>query len=621
MQKTSKLALYVSQSILILGWLANVTPALAQEILLDSQIDPNFPSQLETDSPLISDSNPILANDSPLVPESHPGIKTTDAPTPLANTEDLTDSTNAMKQVTSVSQLSDVQPTDWAFQALQSLVERYGCIAGYPDGTFRGNRALTRYEFAAGLNACLDQISQQIGTATANLANKEDLVKLQKLQEEFAAELATLRGRVDALEARSAELEANQFSTTTKLYGLTFFNLTDTRASGKIKAEGTSAFTASRDANGRPIQRRLSGDTETTFSYLTWLSLVTSFTGKDTLLMVLGAGNGDGGSHQLVSAGQTFRSGLPFPVQTAGSSPNALIVRDFYYSFPVGSSLRVIAGPRVSWFSHFDENVFSTSSLSGLSSFSSINSPLGGNPARGSGAVVEWYLNKNFELHAGYLAENEEYLPGIRTAADPTKGLFGRNNSLTAELTYKPSANANIRLLYIRNNLASNSSGQVEGVRPIAGILDDGPGGLANGGLKGATADIFSANFDWRVTPRFGLFGRYSYASTNLQTKNGDDGNVRVQAFHAGMAFPDLGKKGALGTLSFILPMDILGGSKYFVSGAGNGANQYEIEANYYLPMTDHIAIVPAFYVIGNWNNFSDNPTVFVGHVRTHFSF
>jgi len=50
-----------------------------------------------------------------------------------------------LEQVTSVSQLSDVQPTDWAFQALQSLVERYGCIAGYPDGTYRGNRALTRY--------------------------------------------------------------------------------------------------------------------------------------------------------------------------------------------------------------------------------------------------------------------------------------------------------------------------------------------------------------------------------------------------------------------------------------------------------------------------------------------
>lgn len=44
---------------------------------------------------------------------------------------------HAIAQVTSVSQLSDVQPTDWVFQALQSLVERYGCIAGYPDGTFR----------------------------------------------------------------------------------------------------------------------------------------------------------------------------------------------------------------------------------------------------------------------------------------------------------------------------------------------------------------------------------------------------------------------------------------------------------------------------------------------------
>ncbi|WP_237395441.1 iron uptake porin, partial [Okeania sp. KiyG1] len=73
-----------------------------------------------------------------------------------------------MGQVTSVSQLSDVQPTDWAFQALQSLVERYGCIAGYPDGTFKGNRAMTRYEFAAGLNACLDRITELVAAATAD---------------------------------------------------------------------------------------------------------------------------------------------------------------------------------------------------------------------------------------------------------------------------------------------------------------------------------------------------------------------------------------------------------------------------------------------------------------------
>lgn len=127
-------------------------------------------------------------------------------------------SNNTMAQVTSVSQLSDVQPTDWAFQALQSLVERYGCIAGYPDGTFRGNRALTRYEFAAGLNACLDRVNELIATATADTVNKQDLATLQKLQEDFIAELATLRGRVDTLEAATAELEANQFSCTLHIY-------------------------------------------------------------------------------------------------------------------------------------------------------------------------------------------------------------------------------------------------------------------------------------------------------------------------------------------------------------------------------------------------------------------
>ncbi|MDB9379148.1 iron uptake porin, partial [Nodularia sphaerocarpa] len=105
----------------------------------------------------------------------------------------LSQEANSIGQVTSVSQFSDVQPTDWAFQALQSLVERYGCIAGYPNSTYRGNRALTRYEFAAGLNACLDRVNELIATATADVITRQDLATLQRLQEEFSAELATLR--------------------------------------------------------------------------------------------------------------------------------------------------------------------------------------------------------------------------------------------------------------------------------------------------------------------------------------------------------------------------------------------------------------------------------------------
>jgi len=137
-------------------------------------------------------------------------------------------SSATLGQVTSVSQLTDVRPTDWAFQALQSLVERYGCIVGYPDKTFRGNRATSRFEFAAGLNACLDKIQELIAAATADFVKKEDLEVVKRLQEEFATELAALRGRVESLEVRTATIEKQQFSTTAKLSGEVIFGVADT---------------------------------------------------------------------------------------------------------------------------------------------------------------------------------------------------------------------------------------------------------------------------------------------------------------------------------------------------------------------------------------------------------
>ena len=44
-------------------------------------------------------------------------------------------------QVTSFNQFSDVRPTDLAYQALTNLVEKYGCVAGYPNGTYKGGQA------------------------------------------------------------------------------------------------------------------------------------------------------------------------------------------------------------------------------------------------------------------------------------------------------------------------------------------------------------------------------------------------------------------------------------------------------------------------------------------------
>jgi len=128
-------------------------------------------------------------------------------------------------QVTSINQFSDVKPTDWAYQALSNLIDRYGCVAGYPDGTYRGHQAMTRYEAAALLNACLDRIT-------------EITDELKKLMKEFEKELAVVRGRVDGLEAKVGELEATQFSTTTKLQGQATFVIGAVNASGDSRGSG-----------------------------------------------------------------------------------------------------------------------------------------------------------------------------------------------------------------------------------------------------------------------------------------------------------------------------------------------------------------------------------------------
>lgn len=89
-------------------------------------------------------------------------------------------------QATSVSQLADVQPTDWVSLALQSLIERYGIIAGYPNSTCQGDQPLSRYEFAASLNAVLERVNELIITGSANYVPRDDLLTLQRLQQEFA---------------------------------------------------------------------------------------------------------------------------------------------------------------------------------------------------------------------------------------------------------------------------------------------------------------------------------------------------------------------------------------------------------------------------------------------------
>jgi hypothetical protein len=504
-----------------------------------------------------------------------------------------TDSENTAAQVTSVSQLSDVRPTDWAFQALQSLVERYGCIAGYPDGTFRGNRAMTRYEFAAGLNACLDKVNELIKGGARGLATKEDLASIQKLQEEFAAELATLRGRVDALEARTAELEANQFSTTTKLNGEVVFALT-----GIARGE---------DANGRDA------DKTTAFGSRVRLNFDTSFTGKDLLrtrLQVLNLGSFSTNSTKTAEGELRFNAG-PF-----GTASNTVALDALFYQFPLGKSTTVILEANAGAADDFTNTVnpyFDGDGGSGaLSNFGTRNPIyyLTG----GSGIALRHQFGEKLELSLGYLAGN---------AASPTRGngLFNGSYGGLAQLTFKPSDSFAIGLTYVNSyNFVTNTGSNASNFPARLGSF-----GIDSDSNLPVSSNSYGAQASLKLGRRIALGGWAGYTNqrilSNLATPTGSvqRGDQKIWNWAVTLAFPDLLKEGNVA--------GILVGMEPRVTSSTNRTlpedkdTSLHIEGFYQFKLSDNISITPGVIWLTAPDHNNRNSDLVIGVVRTTFTF
>ncbi|MEZ2275893.1 MAG: iron uptake porin [Microcoleus sp.] len=503
-----------------------------------------------------------------------------------------TDSENAAAQVTSVSQLSDVRPTDWAFQALQSLVERYGCIAGYPDGTFRGNRAMTRYEFAAGLNACLDKVNELIKGGARGLATKEDLASVQKLQEEFAAELATLRGRVDALEARTAELEANQFSTTTKLNGEVIFALT-----GIARGE---------DAKGRDA------DKTTAFGSRVRLNFDTSFTGKDLLrtrLQVLNLGSFSTNNTKTAEGELRFNAG-PF-----GTASNTVGLDALFYQFPLGKSTTVILEANAGAADDFTNTVnpyFDGDGGSGaLSNFGTRN-PIYYLTA-GTGIALRHQFGDKLELSLGYLAGN---------AANPTKGngLFNGSYGGLAQLTFKPTSSIALGLTYL------NSYNFVTGTGSNASNF---PGRLGYFRLGDGTVPVSSNSYgleaSWKVNRGLAVGGWAGYTNqrilSNLATPTGSvqRGDQKIWNWAVTLAFPDLLKEGNVA--GFLVGMEPRVTSSTNRTLPEDKDTSLHIEGFYQFKLSDNISITPGLIWLTAPDHNKNNSDLLIGVVRTTFTF
>ncbi|MFN6352849.1 MAG: iron uptake porin [Cyanobacteriota bacterium] len=284
------------------------------------------------------------------------------------------------EQISSIQQFSDVKPSDWAYQALANLIERYGCVVGFPDGSFAGQRSLTRYEAAAALNACLDRVS-------------EITDELKKLTDEFAEELALIRARVDGLEARVGVLEATQFSTTTKLAGQATFVL------GANSFGGTAA---------ELVRQSQAAFGATTLNYDLQLTFDTSFTGKDLLRTNLRAGNfgvnsfGGAGPSSLSQLEVAFEENLGDPPARGG---DVVAIDRLYYQFPIGGAFTATVGGRVGqedmlaiWPSVYPaETVLDVLSLPGA--------PAAYNKNLGAGGGI-WWQSHGFAISANYVAAN-----------------------------------------------------------------------------------------------------------------------------------------------------------------------------------------------------------------------
>ncbi len=498
-----------------------------------------------------------------------------------------------MAQVTSVSQLTDVKPTDWAFQALQSLVERYGCIVGYPDKTYRGNRALSRYEFAAGLNACMDKVNELIASSTAGLVKKDDLATLQKLQEEFAAELATLRGRVDALEARTATLEKQQFSTTTKLFGQVVVGL-----------QGRNNNTA--DLFPRDGVRETK-DPGTNFNVITnvQLSLVSQFSPRSLLLTGIQAGSGS------TSPSLTNNVRLGYEADTG----NSLLISDLTYRHLVANGFAVIAGAEgVNMVNVFrGANRVESAGFGPLSAFAQRNPILNIGAGR-AGVGFDWQIAPRISLQAVYTAGGNPASPNEK------QGLFNGRQTVGAQLAITPIRPLDITFDYVH----SYSPGGYLGFLGT-GVGDDQV--TAAGPIR---TDAFGGTISWRLSPAFTLGGWAGYTSSSIP---GFSGSVETINWMGFLNFPDLGGRGTLGgiyigqpprIISSDLPTgvnlpDLLRGG---IGGpGGQSGTTLHVEAFYRYRLSDNISITPGVIVIFNPGNANSSDTITIGALRTTFTF
>lgn len=476
---------------------------------------------------------------------------------------------SSLAQMTSFSGLADIQPTDWEFQALQSLGKRYGCITSL--NNYAGEKVLTRSQFAVKLNACLTSINQLI--AAGDLVNRDDLSILHRLQKEFAIELNSLQAKIDNLEVKTSQLSTQQFSTTTKFRGEAIF------------AIAGFAGTNQADDADEPIKDNLVVGSRVR------LNFDTSFTGQDRLRVRLQARNVP--SFDRVTGTAMTRLGFD------GDSNHELEISRLEYRFQISKQARGFIQATAGELNDFTGVVnpfFSSSSSGAISRFGRRN-PIY-RQGFGTGVGIDYEFNDAVSLSLGYVADR---------ANNPEVGIGASPYGAIAQLTLEPLRNAEIGLTYVRssNNINTGTGSELAN-DPFDNDSDR------------ITANSYGVQGSWRVSRGFNLGGWVGFTQATAEDISGKP-TADIFNYAITLAFPDLGKEGSLAGIIVGQPPKVI--ANEYGRNFKDEATSWHLEIFYRLRATDNIAITPGLLVITNPEHKHNNDPIFVGTVRTTFSF
>lgn len=484
-----------------------------------------------------------------------------------------------LAQLTNVRELKDVSPNDWAYEALRSLGDRYGCISGYPDRTYRGDRVLTRYEFAAGLNSCLNQIERLI--ADSDSVAVEDISTIERLAEDFATELENINSQMDNIENKLADLEDDRFSTTSKLYGEIIIAL--------------AGVATGNNPDGEEIPRTV------TFSNRVRLDFLASFTGKDQLWVELEASN-------TPARFDYFEGALSFEFD----NENDVEIGWLTYYLPIGERTQVVLqGVNGIFYDYADTvTVFDGNGGSGALSYFGTRNPIY-NTTFGAGIGVTHKFSDLVQITGGYLASGA-------TFADPSpgNGLFAGDFASLAQVLIQPSDKLKFAIAYVHGYNSEPFSGSALANFRSFTAINFGEAAPIN-------SDAIGVDFSWSISDRLILGGWGTYTRVSVLDGQFEDGSLDTWTGAVTLAVTDLITEGSLAGI-------IVGVEPKVTSSDGidledrdstDSDTSLHIEALYQLAVSDNIAITPGVIWLTAPDHNDDNDDVVVGVVRTTFKF